>query len=194
MLFDIDIKACLLDRSIIIDPLDDVEGQVQPCSVDLRVGPDFARFDHRIEPIRAGADMRHRMEHVRVDKEFVLGPGEFALGSTIEVIELGSGIAGIVHGRSSMGRIGLAVHVTAGLIDPGFRGQITLELKNENKVPILIPVGERICQVTFERAPRPAQRPYGVDRGSKYQDQRGATPAGQDRRKSPSGHFKIGDE
>jgi len=152
---------------------------VQPASVDLRLGDTFRVFDnHRISSI----DLRERpanlTSEVRVapDEAFVIHPGEFCLGRTLEWVELPDDIVARIEGKSSLGRLGLIVHATAGFCDPGWNGTLTLELNNLTRVPIKLSPGVLIAQLSFMTLDRPAQRPYGsAELGSHYQGQREAT-------------------
>lgn len=180
MLFaDIDIRAALRDGRISIDPFD--ESALQPASVDVRLGSNFVH-DHW--PYRDEiADPRRNNSHLTVSTEvpdgdsIMLDPGEFMLGSTVETISLSPKIAAWLEGRSSLGRLGLIVHSTAGFIDPGFSGQVTLELGNVSRRAIRLWPGMRVAQVTFMPLLSPASSPYGPARGSKYYGQTGATPS-----------------
>jgi len=159
-----------------IDPLD--EDAIQPCSVDLRLADSFREFTQpsldQIAPIIDPMEPTDMTEVI--SGGCVLYPGRFVLASTIESVQLPRDLVGQVDGKSSLGRLGLLVHATAGFIDPGFEGQITLELSNVSPFPIRLPVGMRICQVSFTYLDRPAERPYGhPGLNSKYQGQRGAT-------------------
>lgn len=152
--------------------------QLQPASVDLRLGTEFVRFT----PCEA-VDMRDRAVPTYPisvgtgDSYFELKPKELVLGMTIERIELGPRVCASIEGKSSLGRMGLAVHVTAGFVDPGFRGQITLELFNLSPSPIRLRPGMAVCQVAFSECLTRAARPYGSPGlGSRYQDQSGAVP------------------
>lgn len=178
ILSDGDIKKRLEDGSLGIDPLDDPELQIQPASVDLRLGASFVVYQ---SPHVACIDARDP-ESVsgyteRVDIEegdaFVLQPGAFALGSTFERVRVPSDLVARVEGRSSIGRIAVVVHATAGFIDPGFDGEITLELANLGRCAVKLYPGMRISQVVFHTMLNPAERPYGTARGSKYQGQTG---------------------
>ncbi len=138
------------------------DDQWQPCSVDLRLSASFRDVDTR--------------RSIIMDR-YSLKPGHFVLGSTIERVRLGNAFVGLVHGRSTWARLGLQVHA-AGLVDPGFDGEITLEMFNMSASPISLVAGHRICQMTVERLDWPAARPYGHPAlGSKYQGQTGATEA-----------------
>jgi dCTP deaminase len=114
-------------------------------------------------------------ERVRVPdgEAFTLHPDDFALGSTVETVTLPSDLVALVDGRSSIGRLAVVVHATAGLIDPGFRGQVTLELSNIGRIPVRLHPGMRIAQLVIQQMSSPAERPYGAARGSSYNDQTG---------------------
>jgi dCTP deaminase len=160
-----------------IDPWD--PGLVQPASVDLRLGDSFRVFhNHRTSAI----DLRHPPENlteeviVAPDESFVIHPGEFCLGRTLEWVELPDDIVARIEGKSSLGRLGLIVHATAGFCDPGWQGTLTLELNNLTRVPIKLWPGLEIAQLSFMALDRPARRPYGSpELGSHYQGQRAAT-------------------
>lgn len=158
-----------------IEPLD-VERQVQPASVDLTLGSEFMRFPDRVQIVDL-ADRKVSMERVMRDlpgEFYELEPGGFVLGTTVERIHLGPKIVGKVEGKSSLGRIGLTAHVTAGFIDPGFQGQITLELFNASPNVIVLRPGVPICQIAFFETHTSCARPYGSKGlGSRYQGQRG---------------------
>lgn len=164
MLCDATIRSLVRDDDIVIKPLPQ-DRAFQPASVDLRLGSQF-RF------ILADGTLTYRP----VDDVVTLDPGDCALGHTEEVIGLPSDIVGRVEGKSSWGRRFLMVHSTAGFIDPGFHGQITLELKNISPRKLILRVGVAIAQISFERLDKPAARPYGhSDLNSHYQGQTGAT-------------------
>ncbi len=167
---DTQIMEALTKGEIGITPISDHHKQVQPCSVDLRIDRFFQRFDGNPGSVHLGQGMSERMRHEHVPERgsFRLQPGEFALGVTKERIKLPPDILARIEGRSSVGRSGLLVHVTAGFIDPGWVGPITLELVNLLSVPIEIPVGFLICQISFTRLAFDCERPYGYARGSKY--------------------------
>ncbi len=178
ILSDQDLAARLAAGDIVIEPLDDPELQIQPASVDLRLGntfvvyklPHVACIDSRDPRSVSG----YTEEIVIAEGEgFILQPGEFALGSTLERVKVPSDLVARVEGRSSIGRIAIVVHATAGFIDPGFEGEITLELSNLGRCAVKLYPGMRISQVVFHTMKSPAQRPYGAARGSKYQGQRG---------------------
>lgn len=158
--------------NFVISPYED--DNIEPASVDLRLGHDSKRV-HRGDrgAISSGEELKY---HTVSDDTFSIRPGEFFLASTMEHVELPNDLAARVLGRSTMGRLGLSVHQTAGYIDPGFTGNITLELSNVGPSPIKLSVGDRICQIVVEKLSSPAVEPYGHD-GSHYQNQTGATPA-----------------
>jgi dCTP deaminase len=169
----------LLERGRIgIDPFD--EELVQPSSVDVRVDRFFRVFRNSRYPfIDVKAPMDDLTELVEVDGEpFILHPGEFVLGSTLERITLPDDLVARLEGKSSLGRLGLLIHSTAGFIDPGWDGHVTLELSNVANLPITIYVGMKIGQLSFVQLSEPAERPYGAaELGSKYQGQAGPTPS-----------------
>jgi dCTP deaminase len=160
-----------------IDPWD--PALVQPASVDLRLGDSFRVFhNHRASAIDLRDPPTGLTEEVVIegDESFVIHPGEFCLGRTLEWVELPDDIVARIEGKSSIGRLGLIVHATAGFCDPGWRGTLTLELNNLTRVPIKLYPGLLIAQLSFMGLDRPAQRPYGSpELGSHYQGQRAAT-------------------
>lgn len=166
--------------SLSVEPLEDPELQIQPSSIDLRLGQHFTRFKHHFGHVEAAEGIRP--EHMERDERppdgFVtVRPGEFLLGHTRETVKLSTAMTARVEGRSSIGRLGLLVHATAGYIDPGFKGQITLEIKNLSMRSIRIPIGMRVCQIVIETMTSAAAAPYGSKgRGSRYQGQTGANP------------------
>ncbi len=177
VLSDGTIRRLVAAGHIEIDPWD--PGMVQPASVDLRLGDSFRVFhNHRI----AGIDLReppaNLTEQVMVDEDapFVIHPGEFALGRTLERVRLPDDVVARIEGKSSLGRLGLIVHATAGFVDPGFQGSLTLEITNLTRVPIKLWAGLPIAQLSFMTLDRPAERPYGhPDLGSHYHGQEDAT-------------------
>lgn len=165
ILSDRDLRRRLSDGSIVVDPLADLELQLQPASIDLRLGSQFRRavmLTGEVEEVTQGAD-------------FLLRPGEFALGTTLERVRVPHDLVARVEGRSSIGRLAILVHATAGFIDPGFEGEITLELANLGLAPVPLRVGSRICQIVFHLRTSAVERPYGPARGSKYAGQKGPT-------------------
>ena len=152
---------------------------VQPASIDLRLGTSFRVFhNHRAAAIDLNDPPRDLTEHIEIDEErpFVIHPGEFVLGRTLEWVELPNDVVSRIEGKSSVGRLGLIVHATAGFVDPGFSGTLTLEITNLTRVPIKLYAGKPIAQLSFMMLDAPAQRPYGHrELGSHYQGQEDAT-------------------
>ncbi|HNP58908.1 MAG TPA: dCTP deaminase [Gordonia sp. (in: high G+C Gram-positive bacteria)] len=179
LLSDRDIRAQLDSGRLQIEPFE--PGLVQPSSVDVRLDGLFRVFNNtrytHIDPAQRQDDLTTLVE--RADGEpFVLHPGEFVLGSTLEVCTLPDDLAGRLEGKSSLGRLGLLTHSTAGFIDPGFSGHITLELSNVANLPITLWPGMKIGQLCLIKLSSPAEHPYGSAAvGSKYQGQRGPTPS-----------------
>lgn len=171
------IKESISSGKIGIEPYE--PSFVQPSSVDLRVGNGFRVFvNHRyseIDPRAPQADLTQLVE-VGEEEPFMLHPGEFVLGSTLERVRLGVDVVARLEGKSSLGRLGLLIHSTAGFIDPGFEGHITLELSNVATLPIAIYPGMKIGQISFYQMTTAAEYPYGSpELGSKYQGQSGPT-------------------
>ena len=179
LLSDGDLRKELASGRLVVDPLD--EAMIQPSSIDVRLDRYFRVFEnHRYPHIDPAADQSEltRVVEPSGDEPFILHPGEFALGSIFEVVTLPDDIAARVEGKSSLGRLGLLTHATAGFIDPGFSGHVTLELSNVATLPIKLWPGMKIGQLCFFRLSSPAEFPYGSDRyGSRYQGQRGPTPS-----------------
>jgi dCTP deaminase len=179
ILSDRTIKESIATGHIVVDPYD--ESFVQPSSIDLRVDRFFRVFENHlypyIDPKQPQEDLTTLVE-VGDEEPFILHPGEFVLGSTLERVALGQDLVARLEGKSSLGRIGLLIHSTAGFVDPGFDGFLTLELSNVANLPIAIYPGMKIGQISFYRLTTPADHPYGSDgAGSKYQGQRGPTPS-----------------
>lgn len=176
---DRSIKEALNDGRIGIEPLD--ESFIQPSSVDLRVGSGFRVFQNHRHPAidpRSPQDDLTKLIEVTDGEPFMLHPGEFVLGSTLETVRLGTDVVARLEGKSSLGRLGLLIHSTAGFVDPGFDGTITLELSNVATLPISIYPGMKIGQVSFYQMTTDADHPYGSpELGSKYQGQAGPTPS-----------------
>lgn len=179
VLSDRSIKEEMALGRIVIDPYDPAD--IQPSSVDLHLGGSFQVFRNSRYPyIDPSMEQSGLMEMVAASPEepFVLHPGEFALGATIERITLASDIVGRLEGKSSLGRLGLLIHSTAGYIDPGWNGTLTLELSNVANLPIVLTPGMAIGQISFMRMTTPVDRPYGSPGlGSKYQGQVDPTPS-----------------
>jgi dCTP deaminase len=177
VLSDGTIRRLVDEGRLRIDPWD--PGMVQPASVDLRLGSSFRVFhNHKLPAIDLAEPPQGVTEHVEIgeDQSFVIHPGEFVLGSTSEWVELPNDIVARIEGKSSLGRLGLIVHATAGFVDPGFKGTLTLEITNLTRVPIVLWPGKPIAQLSFMTLDRPAERPYGhPDLGSHYHGQTEAT-------------------
>jgi dCTP deaminase len=177
VLSDRTIARLLAEGRIEIDPYDDE--LLQPSSVDVRVDRYFRVFHNNRYPF---IDVREHQEdltelvEITEDRAFILHPGEFVLGSTLERIRLPDDLVARLDGKSSLGRLGLLIHSTAGFVDPGWNGHVTLELSNVANLPVTIYPGMKIGQISFVQLSEPAETPYGSDAlGSKYQDQRGPT-------------------
>jgi dCTP deaminase len=179
VLSDRTIRRLLEEGRIGIDPY--AEELLQPSSVDVRVDRLFRVFRNSRYPfIDVKQEMEDLTELVEVDGEeaFILHPGEFVLGSTLERITLPDDLVARLEGKSSLGRLGLLIHSTAGFIDPGWDGHVTLELSNVANLPITIYYGMKIGQLSFVQLSEPAEHPYGTGSlGSKYQGQAGPTPS-----------------
>ncbi|GAA2095946.1 dCTP deaminase [Microlunatus panaciterrae] len=179
LLSDRDIKAEVDGGRIALEPYE--AEMVQPSSIDVRLDRFFRvlenhRYPH-IDPAEEQSELT-RLVEPEGDEPFILHPGEFVLGSTYEVVTLPDDVAARLEGKSSLGRLGLLTHSTAGFIDPGFSGHVTLELSNVATLPIKLWPGMKIGQLCFFRLSSPAEHPYGSDKyGSRYQGQRGPTPS-----------------
>ena len=179
ILSDVTIKEELDAGRILIDPL--APDCIQPSSVDLHVDAYFRVFRNDttpyIDPKEPQEDLTELVE-IKPDGAFILHPGEFVLGSTLERVKLPSDLVARLEGKSSLGRLGLLIHSTAGFIDPGWDGHVTLELSNVANLPVTIYPEMKIGQISFVQLTEPAATPYGTGEiGSKYQGQRGPTPS-----------------
>ncbi len=179
ILSDRTIKAELEKGRIEIEPLD--PGAIQPSSVDLSLDYRFLVFrNHTRSHIDVKTDLTDLTSEVEADDEkpFILHPGEFVLGSTAERIRLPNDLVGRIEGKSSLGRLGLLIHTTAGFVDAGWNGMITLEFSNVASLPITLYPGMKIGQISFIQMTTEADRPYGSgELGSKYLDQAGPRPS-----------------
>lgn len=194
ILSDYSIVEALDNGPLVISPYP-VPIQIQPASVDLRLGKDWSWYppfsgfaSHDRDGLVCETDI---LDEICIDpakpstiemrsitaESFVLSPGAFALGTTLERVEIPANLVGRVEGRSSLGRLGVMVHITAGFIDPGFKGRITLEFHNVGEHPVRLRAGMRICQLSLETMTCAAREPYGTKRGSKYQNQDTTTPS-----------------
>ena len=177
LLSDRDIRAEIDRGRVRLQPYD--EAMVQPSSIDVRLDKFFRLFDNHkypfIDPAEDQPDLTRLIE-VERDEPFILHPGEFVLGSSFEVVTLPDDLAARLEGKSSLGRLGLVTHSTAGFVDPGFSGHVTLELSNVATLPIKLWPGMKVGQLCFFRLSSPAESPYGSAKyGSRYQGQRGPT-------------------
>jgi dCTP deaminase len=179
ILSDRDLLAEINKGSIIIEPFD--PACVQPSSIDVKVSNLFRVFrNHSAAVLDVKKDLTDLMDLVEVPEgeAFMLHPDEFALGSTLERVGVPNNLVARVEGKSSLGRLGLVIHSTAGFIDAGFDGHVTLELSNLANLPITLYPGMTIGQISFITMTSPAEKPYGSGaHGSKYQGQRGPTPS-----------------
>jgi dCTP deaminase len=179
ILSDRDIRASLAAGRVTIDPFDPAD--LQPSSVDLHVDRYFRTFHNARHPfidVKKPMDDLTELVEVPETDPFILHPGEFVLGSTSEYVRLPNDLVARLEGKSSLGRLGLLIHSTAGYVDPGFEGHLTLELSNVANLPITIYPGMKIGQISFFTLSSEAEHPYGSDSvGSKYQGQRGPTPS-----------------
>jgi dCTP deaminase len=175
ILSDRSIREEIAAGRIFVDPFDDA--CVQPSSIDLHVDRQFRVFQNNrypfIDVMKEQPDLTELVE-VTEGEPFILHPGEFVLGSTLERVALPDDLVARLEGKSSLGRLGLMIHSTAGYVDPGWDGYLTLELSNVANLPITIYPGMKIGQISFFRLTTAADRPYGAA-GSKYQGQRGPT-------------------
>jgi dCTP deaminase len=179
LLSDRDILSEIDSQRVALDPFD--AAMVQPSSVDVRLDRFFRVFENHkyphIDPAQDQPDLT-RLVEPEADEPFILHPGEFVLGSTYEVVTLPDDVAARLEGKSSLGRLGLLTHSTAGFIDPGFSGHVTLELSNVATLPIKLWPGMKIGQLCSFRLSSPSEHPYGSEKyGSRYQGQRGPTPS-----------------
>ena len=179
LLSDRDIRNEIESGRVVIDPYD--PAMIQPSSIDVRLDRFFRVFENHkyphIDPSVEQPDLT-RLVEPEDDEPFILHPGEFVLASTYEVISLPDDVASRLEGKSSLGRLGLLTHSTAGFIDPGFSGHVTLELSNVATLPIKLFPGMKIGQLCLFRLSSPAEFPYGSEKyGSRYQGQRGPTPS-----------------
>src|SRR5271169_5331444 len=166
LLSDETLRKMIAEKSIVVEPIEPY--QVQPASIDLRLGRHFLKID---ENTLESLTLDTELPYIQIEKdEIIIPPHSFLLATTVETIRIPANVTAFVEGRSSIGRIGLFIQ-NAGWVDPGFAGQITLELYNANSLPIRLESGRRICQLVFCRMDRPSDAPYQ----GKYQGQRNAT-------------------
>jgi dCTP deaminase len=169
---DHEIRKYMEEGRISIEPLEDLEKQLQPAWVDLRLGSEFRVFRYTKEAFIDSRDPKEYTETMCSNGEpFVLHPKEFILGVTHEKIRVPGDLAAYVDGRSSLGRIGITAHITSGWVDPGFEGKLVLEISNLGKMPVMLYPGMRICKLIFLKLNSPSETPYNMRRSSKYMNQ-----------------------
>lgn len=179
ILSDRDIKKAIKEGRIAVQsPGSDHDGNIHASSMDLRLGKFFKVYEHSKFPVLDPLKMQSfqgltkMVEITNPEEPFIVHPGDFVLGVTLESVKLGDDLVARVEGRSSLGRLGIIVHSTAGFIDAGFEGTITLEITNINRMPVALYPGMRVCQLAFEEMSSPADVPYNKKATSKYQGQK----------------------
>ncbi len=179
ILSDVDIKKSLASKYIRITPKPNLETQLSSCSIDFRLGDTFSIFENSkfalLDPHDKNLQIPSRTIRVKKGDKFIMHPNSFVIGTTIERVELPDDLVGRVEGRSSLGRLGIVIHSTAPMFDPGWRGQLTLELGNIGIMPVALYPGMRICAMTFEKLSTPSSMPYYKKKGAKYLNQKGPT-------------------
>ncbi|MDR1015870.1 MAG: dCTP deaminase [Coriobacteriales bacterium] len=178
-LSDVDIRQQIAAGRVVLDPFNPQD--IQPASIDVHLGEQFRVFRQSryafIDPTKEQEDLTE-LVCASVERPFILHPGEFVLGTTAECVTIPDDILARIEGKSSLGRIGLLIHSTAGYVDPGWHGYLTLELSNVANLPILLRPGMKIGQIALEEMSSPAALPYGSKQlGSHYQGQVGPTAA-----------------
>lgn len=181
ILSDRDIKKAIKSGRIKITPEIDYKTQLGSCSIDLRLGNVFRVFNHSkcayIDPRNKIQKNLTKKVVIKKNESFIMQPGDFVLASTLESIGLADDLLARLEGRSSLGRLGIAIHSTAAIFDPGWRGNVVMELGNFGKMPVALYPGMRICSLTFEKLTSPAEVPYYKKKGAKYMDQKEPTPS-----------------
>lgn len=177
ILSDRDIKKALLQGRVKITPKPNLNEQLGSCSIDLHLGNRFRVFKHSAHPyidLKGPVDTDKLMKEIVVKKgePFIMQPGDFALVTTVENLELPDDLLGRIEGRSSLGRLGIIVHGTASVFDPGWNGKPTMELGNLGMMPVALYPGMRVCAFTFEELSSPVDIPYGKKKGNKYAGQK----------------------
>jgi len=178
VLSDRDLKKAIASKKIVIKPALDFKTQLGSCSIDLKLGNTFRVFEHSryayVDPFKKEVREEITKEFkVKAGQPFIIQPGDFVLGATVEYIEVPDDLTGRLEGRSSIGRLGIVIHSTAAHIECGFRGHITLELANMGKMPVALYPGMRICSVSFEQLTTAAEVPYYKKKNAKYAGQKG---------------------
>ena len=182
ILSDKDIKKALKSGRIKIKPAPDLIKQLGSCSLDLRLGSTFRLFNYSKIPFLDARRKRNTTEitkeiKVKKNEAFIIQPGDLVLATTVEYLELADDILGRLEGRSSLGRVGVIIHSTAALFDPGWRGRVVMELGNLGRMPIALYPGMRICAMTFEEVSSEVEIPYWKKKGAKYLNQKGPEPS-----------------
>lgn len=183
ILSDKDIKKALRNGRIKIKPKPNFKIQLGACSLDLRLGSVFRVFEHSkipyIDPLDEKKNGENTTRQVKVKKgeAFIIQPGDFVLAATREYLEIGDDLIGRLEGRSSLGRVGVIVHSTAAVFDPGWRGRVVMELGNLGRIPVVLHPGMRICDIHFEEVSGKVETPYWKKIGAKYVDQKGPEPS-----------------
>ena len=180
ILSDRDLAERLARGDIKIVPAPDPETQLQPASIDLRLGYEFRTFNYTQQALIDPADPASferltSLVELKEGERFLVHPGEFALATTLERVEVPDDLVARLEGRSSIGRLGIVIHSTAGYIDPGFKGAITLEISNLGRIAVALYPQMRICQISFEAMSSPVSQGYGHKHAAKYQGQDTAT-------------------
>ena len=175
ILSDKDIKKYLREKKLVVEPLEDPDDQIQSAWIDLRLGNEFRVFRVIGTPyLDPKIHIDSYTELIRItDRPFILHPGEFVLGRTKERIKLPDDIAACIDGRSSLGRLGVVIHVTSGWVDPGWDGILTLEITNVGKMPIALYPEMKVCKLILTKLSSPSERPYNKRKNAKYQKQEG---------------------
>jgi dCTP deaminase len=176
ILSDVDIKKEIKSKKLVITPFD--PKSIQPASLDVKMSNEFRIFKNSTKPyidVKEPADEFMELIKIKKGDPIIIHPREFLLGTTIEKVKIPNDLVAQLNGRSSLGRLGIIVHATAGFIDPGFEGFVTLEITNVANLPIALYPGMRIGQLAFTRLSTPAENPYGPKKGSKYHGQVGPT-------------------
>ncbi|MDO8639584.1 MAG: dCTP deaminase [bacterium] len=176
VLSDKDLKKALLQKRIVIAPAPDLKVALGSCSIDLRLGNTFRVFKENQEPIdplsRENIEVTKEIK-IKDNEKFIINPGDFVLAVTKEKITISPSLLGRLEGRSSLGRLGIVVHSTASIFDPGWDGQAVLELGNLGKIGVVLYPGMRICSMSFEELSSPAEVPYHKKENAKYLNQDG---------------------
>ena len=175
VLSDVDIQIYLENKSININPLPDISVALGSCSLDLRLGNRFRVFEYSkvafIDPNNVNSQDVTKEIVINNGNPFILHPGDFVLATTLEKITIPDDLVGRLEGRSSLGRLGIVVHSTASVVDPGFSGVIVMELGNMGRVPVALYPGMRVCAITFEKLTTASKVPYGKKKSAKYANQ-----------------------